>query len=400
MRRNGRGNFFRGIYDWLDERLSLGLIAERVLRDPVPERGGWWYTMGAAIFVLLLVQAATGIFLMFYYVPTWEGARESVLYIQNEVFMGWFVRGVHYWNMVVLVLLVGVHMVRTFISAAYKVPREIVWVLGVLLLVLMVGTAFTGGILRWDQSGYFDAVVGTTIAQWTPFIGDFVATLWRGGDTVNPTTLTRTFTLHVWILPAALIGLSVIHIALVVIYGQFGSWVNYMPEGEDAPPPTPDEIESREKLKREILDPRSRKVNLPTRTTWFFPNHILKEAAVSLGLMVAIALVALFFPAPIDEPVNPVSVSFTPTSMWFWLFLDQMLLLFPGQIFTPLAVVVAPTIIVALLILLPWIDRSPRIAPWDRPAAIAFMFVLVATIFVLGMLAASRVFNYEFILGV
>jgi quinol-cytochrome oxidoreductase complex cytochrome b subunit len=196
-----------------------------------------------------------------------------------------------------------------------------------------------------------------------------------------------------------LLGVSLVHTGLVVLYGQFGSWVNYEPEGPDEPPPTLDEVESYEKLKHEILDPRSKKVNLPNRTTWFFPNHMFKEAVVSLAILLVIIGITILFPAPIAEPVDPVSTGFTPSSMWFWLFLDQMLVLFPGQWFIAIGVVVAPTIVLVLLVLLPWLDRNPRIAPWDRPVAITFMFILVAAVFILGMLAASRVFNYEFIVG-
>ena len=159
------GFYAEQTYEWLNRRLKIGRILERVLFDPVPERAGWWYTFGAALFVLLIIQVITGIWLMLYYIPSYDEALDSILYIQNVVFLGWLVRGLHYWNMVMLVLLVGIHMTRTFVSSAFKVPRELIWVLGVLLLLLMVATAFTGGILRWDQSGYFDAVVGTKIAS-------------------------------------------------------------------------------------------------------------------------------------------------------------------------------------------------------------------------------------------
>ncbi|MHB0867917.1 MAG: cytochrome b [Chloroflexota bacterium] len=384
------------IYRWLDTRLGVGAMLERLLRDPVPERGGWWYTLGAALFVLLMVQVITGIFLMLYYVPSWEEARASIMYIQQEVFMGWLVRGIHYWNMVALVLLIGVHMLRTFVSAAYKVPRELTWAMGVILLVLMVATAFTGGILRWDQSGYFDAVVGTTIATWTPLIGEWIATLWRGGDIINPLTLSRTFTFHVWLLPAPLVLIAATHITLVIINGQYGSWVNYEPEPPDAPPLDEEEMASHQKLEREVLDPHSRKVNLPVRTAWFFPHHVYREGVVCLGLFLMVLLATILFPAPIDEPVDPATATYAPTSMWFWLFLDQLLLLFPGQL-TPLGAVIAPGVVFALLLLLPWIDRDPATRPNRRPAMIVSIFVLVAAIFVLGLLAASRVYNYEFI---
>lgn len=384
------------VVDWLDTRLGLRGLAERLLRDPVPERDGWWYTMGAALFVLLIAQVLTGIFLMFYYVPSWTEARDSIVYIQQEVFLGWLIRNLHYWNMVMLVLLTGVHMLRTFISAAYKLPRELTWALGVLLLVLMVATAFTGGILRWDESGFYDAVVGVTIAAWTPLIGPWLAQLWMGGDVIGPLTLTRTFTFHVWLLPAPLVLIAAIHIGLVILNGQFGSWVNYDPEPPDAPPESEDERASRQKLEREILDPHSRKVNLPVRTTWFFPQHVFKEGIVTLGLFLLVLAASVLFPVPIDQPVDPGTTDYAPSSMWFWLFLDQMLLLFPGQL-TPIGAVIAPGVVFVLLLLLPWIDRAPAIRPNRRPAMIAFMFILVAAIFVLGLLAASRVYNYEFI---
>jgi len=388
---------YNRLYGWLDARLGIGPLLDRVLRDPVPERGGWWYTLGAAIFLLVIVQIITGIFLMLYYVPSYEEARESVIYIQDQVLLGWAVRGIHYWNMVMLVLLIGVHMLRTFFSAAYKVPRELTWVLGTLLMVLMVATAFTGGILRWDQSGYFDAVVGIKIASWTPLIGPWLAWLWRGGEVIGPATLTRTFALHVWLLPAPLVVLAGIHIALVVIQGQYGSWINYQPEPASAPPPTEDEIESHQKLEREVLSPHSRKVNLPMRTTWFFPFHVFREAVVSLGLLTVVMIIVILFPVPVEEAINPATTDYAPTSMWFFLFLDQAFLLFPGAWLIPVGAVGVPTIGYLLLVLWPWLDRSRAIEPGKRLPAIFFILVIVGSIYALAFLAASRVYNYGFI---
>ncbi|HEX2988326.1 MAG TPA: cytochrome bc complex cytochrome b subunit [Chloroflexota bacterium] len=385
------------VYGWLDRRLPFTRTLNRVLKDPVPERGGWWYTLGAAIFVLLTIQIITGIFLMFYYVPSWNEARDSILYIQQQVFLGWLVRGIHYWNQVALVFLVGAHMARTFFSAAYKAPRELIWVLGVTLLLLMVGTAFTGGILRWDQSGYFDVVVGTTIAGWTPIIGPGLAQLWRGGDTITPLTLTRTFVFHVWLLPAPLFLLAVIHVGLVVVQGQYGSWVNYEQEPPDAHPMDEDEIASREKAKRELLDPESHKVNLPVRTTWFFPYHVFKEGIVSGVMFLGVFLAACFFAVPVEEAVDPSTTTYAPSSMWFWLFLDQMFLIFPGAWMIPFGVIAAPAIIVTIFYLLPWLDRNPGLKPYHRPVAVTFMVVIIMSILVLAMLGASRVYNYDFV---
>ncbi len=384
-------------YRWLDKRLPMNRAVERLLFDPVPERGGWWYTFGAAIFVLLIIQILTGIFLLLYYVPSWNEARDSILYIQNQVFLGWLVRGIHYWNQVALVLLIGIHMLRTFLSAAYKPPREITWILGVTLLILMVATAYTGGCIRWDQSGYFDTAVGTTIAGWTPIIGPWLAKLWKGSEFITPLTLTRTFTFHIWILPALLFLIATVHIGLVVLQGQFGSWINYEPEPPGTPPPDEDERAALEKVKGEVLDPEERKVNIPSRATWFWPYHIYKEAVVATVVFLGVFIAAYFFQVPVEDPVDPTTVTYAPTSMWFFLFLDQMLLIFPGAWMIPAGPVGAVTVVIVLLYLVPFIDRSPGLRPFQRPMAVAFMFIVVFTILVLALLAASRVYNYDFI---
>ena len=392
-----RPGVLTSIYDWLDRRLQLSRVLDRLLNDPVPERDGWWYTFGAAIYTLLIIQIITGIWLLFYYVPSWNEARNSIVYIQNEVYLGWLVRGIHYWNQVALVFLVGIHMARTFFSAAYKAPRELTWVLGVTLLILMVATAFTGGCIRWDQSGYFDLVVGTTIAGWTPIIGPWLAELWRGGDVITPLTLTRTFAFHVWLLPAALFVIATVHIGLVVLQGQFGSWINYEPEPPGRRPPTEDERAALEKVKREVLDPQSSKVNVPVRATWFFPFHVFKEGVVSMVLFCLVFLAAYFFPAPIDVPVDPTTITYAPTSMWFWLFEDQLFLLFPGAWMIPAGNVGADTLIILLLYLLPWIDRSPGLKPFQRPMGVAFMFIIIFSLLVLALMGASRVYNFVYI---
>ncbi|MHB1414522.1 MAG: cytochrome b N-terminal domain-containing protein, partial [Chloroflexota bacterium] len=324
-------------------------------------------------------------------------ARESVIFIQNEVLLGWMVRGIHYWNMVMLVLLVGLHMLRTFLSAAYKVPREITWLLGTLLLLLMVATAFTGGILRWDAAGYFDLVVGIKIASWTPVIGPWIADLWRRGYEINPATLTTTFSLHVWILPVTLVVIATIHIGLVVLQGQYGSWVNYEKEGPDAPPLSEDQAESHKKVEHEVLDPKSRKVNIPARTTWFYPDHVFKEAVVSLGLLLLVMIPVFLAPVPIEEEFNPATVTYTPLSMWFFLFIDQMFLLFPGAWLIPVGATIAEGVVFVMLALLPWLDRTHGLRPSQRSAIIFLAFGIIGSIFILAILASSRGYNYDFV---
>jgi quinol-cytochrome oxidoreductase complex cytochrome b subunit len=385
----------RGLYRWLDRRLGVGRMLDRVLNDPVPERAGWWYTLGAAIFVLFLLQALTGIFLLFYYVPSPELARDSVQRIQHDVLLGWAVRGFHYWNMVLLVSLVGVHLLRTFVSAAFKAPRELTWVLGVLLLILMVATAYTGLILRWDQAGYFDLVVGVRIAEYTPLIGPWVADLWRGGDAINPLSLLRTFTFHVYVFPIVLLVIATVHVGLVVLVGQYGSWANYEPDPE-APPPTDDQLASRSRLEKEVLDPGSRKVNLPTRTTFFYPFHVAKEAIVTFGFFVLDVVLVLSIPVPIESAVDPATTDYAPASIWFFLFFDQALLMFPGTWLVPAANVV-PLLFLGALALWPWLESGPHNHPSRRLGSLAFMLAAIIVILGFSFMAASRVYNFEHI---
>ncbi|MGI5861034.1 MAG: cytochrome b N-terminal domain-containing protein [Myxococcales bacterium] len=389
------GRLSERAYGWLDRRFGLGRALDRFLNDPVPERGGWWYTFGAAIFVLFLLQAITGFFLLFYYEPSVESARESVIYIQEEALLGWAVRGFHYWNMVVLVALVGIHLLRTFISAAYKAPRELNWVLGVLLLLLMVATAYTGVVLRWDRAAYFDLVVGLRIAEYTPIVGPWMAELWRGGEVINPYSLLRTYVFHIFFFPLALLAVALVHVGLVVLLGQYGSWINYEPD-ESGEPLTEEQAASRRKLEGEILNPKSRKVNLPSRTTFFYPFHLFKEAVVTFGFFLIDVVLLLSFAAPIEGPIDPATTEYAPASIWFFLFFDQALLLFAGSWFAPAANVV-PLLVVLTLALWPWLDTGPEIRPARRLASLAFMLAVVAVIFTFSFLAASRVYNFEFI---
>jgi menaquinol-cytochrome c reductase cytochrome b subunit len=195
------------VYDWLDERYPLSAFLNRLLSDPVPKRFGWLYTLGGAIVILTVTQITTGIMLLFNYVPDWNQAYASLQAINYTVPFGNWIRGYHYWNAYMLVFLVGLHMARTYFSSAYKRPRELTWVVGVFLFILMTATAYTGACLRMDQTGFYTFMVGEHIMGWTPLVGLWMKEIWLGSDRINPASLTRTFALHVWVLPAALLGI-------------------------------------------------------------------------------------------------------------------------------------------------------------------------------------------------
>jgi len=208
----------KSLFSWLDERLGITEFYQVVLDRKVPEVN-WWYTLGSASLFLILVQAVTGIMLTVYYVPSPDAAYDSVQYIMNEVQFGWLIRGIHHWGSSLLILVVFLHMLRVFFYGAYKYPREFTWITGVALLLTTLGMGFTGYLLPWNQRAYWATTVGTEIAGTTPLIGNFLMRVLRGGTELSAVTLARFFSMHVWILPAAIILILGIHLYLVVRLG-------------------------------------------------------------------------------------------------------------------------------------------------------------------------------------
>ncbi|MBM3120969.1 MAG: cytochrome B6, partial [Chloroflexi bacterium] len=179
----------------------------------------WAFTLGSATLFLAVLQGVTGVFLTVYYVPHPDQAYESVNYIMTGVPFGWLMRGLHHWGATLMVITVVLHMLRTFFYAAYKYPREITWITGVLLLLVTLGMGFTGYLLPWNQRAYWATTVGTSIAGTVPGVGPIIEQALRGGTDLSTLTLTRFFSAHIWMLPAALLGLVGVHMYLVIRLG-------------------------------------------------------------------------------------------------------------------------------------------------------------------------------------
>lgn len=206
------------IITWLDHRLGLTTIYTTVLDRKVP-KVNWWYTFGSATLFLFIMQAVTGIFLSVYYVPSPDHAYESIQYIMNEVAFGWLIRGIHHWGATLMVIFIFIHMLRTFFFAAYKYPRELTWITGVVLLLCTLGMGFTGYLLPWNQRAYWATTVGTSIAGTVPFIGPFIERVLRGGSDLSAVTLARFFSVHIWFIPATIIALIGVHLYMVIRLG-------------------------------------------------------------------------------------------------------------------------------------------------------------------------------------
>jgi quinol-cytochrome oxidoreductase complex cytochrome b subunit len=210
---------WKKIFDWLDERLGLNEMQKNLLDRPEP-KGNWWNTLGSASMFLFLLQGATGIFLTVYYTPSPDHAYDSITYIMNEVAFGWLIRGIHHWGATAMVIVVFIHMLRVFVTASYKYPRELTWLIGIGLLIATLGMGFTGYLLPWNQRAYWATTVGTQIAGTVPFIGEFILKALRGGSNLSALTLQRFFSGHIWILPVVLMALMGVHLFLIIRHGE------------------------------------------------------------------------------------------------------------------------------------------------------------------------------------
>ncbi len=222
---------------WLEERSGLVGGVKYFLFRKVPADISWGHTLGSAALTAFIVQAVTGVILAMYYKPDPNSAYESIRHITDDLALGWLVRGMHRWGASVFIILLFLHMGRVFLYGAYKYPRELNWIVGALILVLGMMEGFFGYLLPWDQTAYWATVVGVNLQATGPFIGPFLGDVLRGGAEIGPETLARFYSLHMLVLPGALIGLIVLHLYLVVRLGVTSP--PWSPTGAGRPQPGP-----------------------------------------------------------------------------------------------------------------------------------------------------------------
>ncbi len=337
---------------WIDRRLPVSPILHWGLREDIPGGASYAYVFGAVNLVLFLLLVVTGVLQLFYYVPTTDHAYESVMYLRLQVPFGWLIHGLHYWCAQAFILMVGVHAAQVFVWGAYKTPREVTWITGVLLLLLVAAIAFTGPLLAWDQLGYWAAEVGTSIAGTVPWIGDFLQRFARGGETMGQQTVSRFFIFHVAIVPAVLFGFIIIHLAAFRQFGSVGSW-------------------NPEKHERIIGK--------------FWPDQVYMDILVASLVIIVVAGLCVFWRAPITGVADPLGRSLTPKPAWNFLFLYQALKSFKGP-WEVVGTVGVPLVLILLLFFLPFYDRKTERDPRRRPIAMAGGLVLVAAILTLTVL--------------
>ncbi len=343
--------------EYLERRLGVPSAWRWFTDRDLPRGIGWLHTFGSATLFLVVVQALTGVFLAFYYVPSPEHAWMSVSQITNRLEFGGLVRGMHKWGASLVVVFVLLHLARVFYTAAYKYPRELTWVVGVVLLLLVLAFGFTGYLLPWDQRGYWATVVGTHIAGYAPLVGDYLAELLRGQPDVGVRTLGRFYAIHTLFLPPLLFTLVAVHVAMVVKQGI-------------APPPA-------RQFASVAPDEYDRLARGPKVGGRPFYVSMGKDAAVSLLLLVVLLLLAWRAGAPLEAEADPASVTYVPRPDWYFFFLFELLWWFPGRSI-PVATFWIPSLLVLVLLLLPWLDRSVHRAPARRPVVAGLGTLLLA----------------------
>lgn len=334
------------IYAWLDSRLNLRAVENSLLDEPIPGGASWIYVFGSATLFLFVLQAVTGMFLAIYYAPTPDHAYDSVQFIENQVTFGWFVRGLHHWGASGMVMAVGLHMLQVFLYGAFKPPRELMWMVGVVLLLLVLGFAFTGYLLPWDQTAYWATQVGINMVGTVPLVGDFLVKVMRGGETLGALTLSRFFAVHVLFLPAVIVTGIMLHLFILRRVGPAGPW---------------DE----------------KKAAAGSET--FYPRQVYMDAVVMVGVFAVLVLLACLVPFPLADKANPSDTSFVPVPEWYFLFYYELLKHVHGPL-EPFATWILPGLFIAVLLLWPFLDWQKTVrAPASRPVGMALgaLFLLV-----------------------
>ena len=358
-------NAARGVFLWVDDRLHLTKLYESTAGHHVPQSASsWFYVFGSATLLCFMIQLATGIMLAMVYVPSAAEAYTTLEYLTFHQHLGWFLRGVHYWGSNFMVGIMLLHMTQVFLFGAYKYPREITWITGVILMALTLGLAFTGQVMRFDEDAYWGLGIGVAIMGRVPFFGEQLVNMMLGGPIIASETLSRFFALHVFVLPGGILALVSIHLRMVLTKG-----INEYPQ--------PGMLVRRETYDKEyaaIL----KKEGVP-----FFPKAISKDLVAASIVIFGIVACAWFFgpKGPLGPP-NPVQIDTLPRPDFFFLWIFAIAALMPDWMET-VVLLGGPVIIGLLLFALPFLNGTGEKSWRRRPIAV---MIVILTYVSLGLL--------------
>src|SRR3982075_2609635 len=344
---------------WFDQRLQLGAPIRETMEHAVPrETASWFYVFGSAALTVFGFQLLTGILLALIYVPSAGEAWNSLQILNHQITLGWFIRALHGWGSNFMLAIVLIHMVQVFLFGAYKFPRELTWIIGVLLLLMTLGMAFTGQVLRFDEDAYWGLGIGASIASRVPVLGPWLVDLLLGGPIIAGATLSRFFGLHVFVIPGSLLAFVGLHLLLVLKLG-INEW------------PMPGRIVRRATYVREYHE-LTRKDGIP-----FVPGAVAKDLFFSGFILLAIAACAVYFGpfGPSGQP-DPTIIQTAPRPDYFFLWLYAVLSLLPPSMETP-ALLIGPVIALAVLLALPFVSGEGE-KSWKRRPIAVLTILLVA----------------------
>ena len=323
----------------------------------------------------------TGVFLAMFYTPSTTQAYASIAHINNDVFLGALVHGMHKWGSSVMVILIFLHMGRTFFFGAYKYPRELNWVIGVVLLILTMTMSFTGYLLPFDQRSFWASVVGININGTGPIIGPYLSDFLRAGPELGATTLSRFYAIHMLLLPGAIIALIGAHMYLVVKLGTTAPpWLRADKPKVAAPVAQLEAgVEANGAAPGNGASPRMKPADkqayleeyelLKKKGKPFFPYAVMKDSVMALIVVAVIIAMSIILGAEQGPKADPTTTTYVPRPEWYFFFLFEVLRVIKPPELVPIATIGIPTVCMVLLLLLPFYDRGPERHPGRRPIA-------------------------------
>jgi len=350
------------IGEWFEHRLQIAAPIREAAEHPVPRNtASWWYVFGSAALVVFLLQLATGILLALVYVPSADEAWSSLQALNHDVTLGWFIRALHGWGSNFMVAIVLIHMMQVFLFGAYKFPRELTWIIGVFLLLMTLGMAFTGQVLRFDQDAYWGLGIGASIASRVPIMGPAIVKLMLGGPIIAGATLSRFFAVHVFVVPGSLIAFICLHVLMVLKLGV-NEW------------PMPGRIVKRATYESEYHE-LTKKDGAP-----FVPYAVWKDMFFAAFVLLAVSACAAYF-GPFVPTVkrDRCTIQTVPKPDYFFLWLYALLSLLPPSLETP-ALLAGPIVVIVGLLLLPFLSGEGEKSWRRRPIAVLTVLLIAITL--------------------
>lgn len=353
--------FLKRAWHAIDDRLGITQVLMPIARHPVPPSAGWWYVFGSATLFAFMLQVVTGTVLATVYVPSSGQAYETMQYITHHAFLGHLVRGLHYWGASAMILFIGIHSIRTYLSGAYKFPREANWLSGSILMVLTLGMGFTGQLLVWDQNAIWSVIVGAEQAAKLPWVGKPLAHWALAGNTLGGATLTRFYAAHVFFFPGLIFAILAVHLYLVIHHG-----ISEAPKsGRPVDPKT---------YRAWYQDLIMRK-GVP-----FWPEAAWRDITFGFLMIITLFLLAWFVgPPDLSKPPDPTNLKAAPAPYWYFIWYFSVLALAPhaGEKFI---IITVPLVFFLVMFVLPFVANKGERSPLRRPWSLALVILSVIVI--------------------